>query len=164
MNEQSQVISFGMIALFGPMIAVGGFQLVMSEPASVKADVINTEFRPLPSVPALAEVVDSVDFNRLDAVSPFWFEEVELSLPVMPLVARPVDVDEWFDPDFMLSAMLPSANNSLAVINGKACVMGDEVEPGWTLIKIAAKDRYVILKHTSGRRLRVLMSQGVFGR
>ena len=158
MNEQSQILGFRMMALLGPMVAVGVFQFVMNEPASVMASEINAEFRSLPTVPAVVETAGPDDPQSFAASSPFWFEEVELSLPVMPLVARPVEADELFDPDFTLSAVLPSANKSYAVINGKARAQGDEVEPGWTLIKIAGKDRYVIMKHSSGRRLRVLMS------
>ncbi len=92
--------------------------------------------------------------------SPFWFQEEELFMPEEPLDIPPEyqSMTEP-DPEFVLTTVLPSKNNPLAVINGKARSTGDEIVKGWTLYKIMGNERYVILKHESGRRVKVQMSR-----
>lgn len=160
MNNLTQVLGFRVAAVLCPAIAVGAFQFAMSEPAKAKASGDSTQFLPLPTIPEWTEGVDQRAERSFVAPSPFWFEEVELRLPDMPVVVRPEETDiEEPDPVFVLTAVLPSTNKSYAVINGKPKAVGDEIAKGWTLNKISGKERYVIIKHTSGRRLRVLMSQ-----
>jgi hypothetical protein len=160
MNNQSQVLGFRIAAVLCPVIAIGAFQFAMNEPANAKASGDSTQFLPLPTIPDWADVVEQHTDGSVVSPSPFWFEEVEMRLPEMPLVVRPEDTEiEEPDPVFVLTAVLPSNSKSYAVINGKPRAVGDEIAKGWTLNKISGKDRYVIIKHTSGRRVRVLMSQ-----
>jgi len=160
MNNQTQVLGFRIAAVLCPVIAIGAFQLVMNEPANANAGGHSTQFLPLPAIPEWEDSVEQHADPSSDVASPFWFEEIEMQLPDMPLVVRPKDTEiEVPDPMFVLTAVLPSTNKSYAVINGKPLAVGDMVAKGWTLNKISGEDRYVIIKHTSGRRLRVLMSQ-----
>lgn len=160
MNEQSQILSGRLAAVVCPVLVVAIFQFVMYEPANAKASLDTTEFLELPLVPQWIGSTEEIASKDYETSSPFWYEDIELQLPVMPfepvpLEARPSDPD----PVFVLTAVLPSENKSFAVINNKPRSQGDLVAKGWTLHKISGKDRYVILKHTSGRRLRVMMNK-----
>ncbi len=159
MKDKSQLQGFCLFALLGPMVAVGVFGFAMNEPASANAGGLKTEFLPLPEIPTVANKSIKNEKAPIPNSSPFWFEEVEMSLPVMPNVARSAEPNAKPDPVFRLSSVLPSASKSFAVINGKARSIGDEIEPGWILVKISGQERFVIIKHTSGRRVRVLMSR-----
>jgi len=160
MNSSSQVLGFRFAALFGPVVAVGLFQVVMDEPSSARAQSVNTEFIPLPTVPAHSFDISSELNVEITSNSPFSFEETEMALPVLPqLPGVQPKQDNQADPVFILTTVLPSANRSYAVINGKPYAEGDLVGNGWTLMKISGQDRYIVLKHTSGRRIRVMMSK-----
>jgi len=159
MNERSLIQGFCAIAVVGPMAAVGVFQFVMNEPANAHANPLKAEFLSLPVIPSWSANSEPAELVTKTMSSPFWFEEIEMSLPVMPTVVRPVEPNVIPDPVFRLSSVLPSASKSFAVINGKTHGVGDEVEPGWVLFKIAGQERFVIIKHTSGRRIRVQMTR-----
>lgn len=159
MNDRSLLHGFCLAAVVGPMAAVGAFQFVINEPANAHANMMTAEFLSLPVIPSGSEYSEQVQRSLEPMSSPFWFEEVEMSLLMMPTVFRPDDPGSASDPVFTLSSVLPSASKSFAVINGKAHGIGDEIEPGWTLVKIAGQERFVIIKHTSGRRIRAQMTR-----
>lgn len=163
MNNSAQHVGFRVGALLGPICFLLGFQLVMSEPSGAHASDQPVEFLSLPDMDGIeSKTQDPQDSHDPTAqiASPFWFQEIELSLPEMPPIARPVDViNERVDPTFVLSAVLPSPSNSFAVINGKPYTEGDEVAEGWELQKISGKDRYVVMLHESGRRVRVTIQR-----
>ena len=160
MKNDSQILGFRLAALFGPAIAVGFFQIVMDEPSSVRAESNSAEFIPLPSVPEQSFDTTSTFDHEVAIASPFHYEKTEMAFPKLPQVPFPQGgkVNDA-DPLFTLTTVFPSTHKSYAVINGKPHAEGQEVSDGWTLIKISGQDRYVILKHASGRRLRVMMSQ-----
>ncbi len=160
MSDTSQILGFRFATLLGPIIAVGLFQVVMNEPSSVHANLINTEFIPLPNAPELSIQDGSGSSMELSASSPFHFEEIELAMPVLPgLGVQRQNQEDETDPVFILTTIFPTANKSYAVINGKPRAEGEEVSDGWVLMKISGQERYITLKHTSGRRIRVMMSQ-----
>ena len=159
MNNQSQILGFRVAGLLVPVLAVIGFQFFMDEPSKASASMSDTQFLPLPVVPEWSGEQPPLDVNP-NSSSPFWFEDVELQVQTIPMLPKPqVQEEAEPDPEFFLTAVLPSTNKSLAMINGKPHSVGDEVVKGWTLIKIAGKERYVILKHTSGRQLQISMHQ-----
>ena len=158
MNMKAQVASFRLFALIGPSLVLLGFQFVAFEPSSAQASSTDLQFLPLPKVPEVAVESDPSGFS-IREYSPFWFEEVEESLPDMPEALLPEEPMHDPDPVFVLSSVLPSTHKSFAVINGKPYSEGDVVSEGWTLVKIAGQERYIIVKHDSGRRLRVMMSR-----
>ena len=159
MNEKSQLHGFTILALLGPIVAVGFFQVMMDEPANAGANTLTTEFLSLPEIPRSSDQSSDIQPVLNPVSSPFWFEEVEMSLPVMPMISRPTEPNAVSDPIFTLSAVLPSPSGSFAVINGKAHSEGDEIMTGWKLVRVAGKERYVIVQHSSGRRVRVQMSR-----
>jgi hypothetical protein len=158
MNDQSQILGFRCIALFCPVLAVLAFQFVQGEPANAGASTAAVEFTALPHIPE-GYGIQSQELQTFQAVpSPFWFEEIKHLDPVMPQYSRPAAPLDVPDPIFTLSAVLPSTPKSFAVINGKTHSEGDEIEPGWKLVKIAGQDRYIIMEHSTGRRVRVRMN------
>ena len=163
MTNIAQHVGYRVGAFLGPMCFLLGFQLVMAEPSGAHANERSVEFLELPDMDGIESKSTDTDRDSdltSNVESPFWYQEVELSLPELPKIERQVDaVDERVDPTFVLSAVLPSANNSFAVINGKPYTVDDEVAAGWTLQKISGKDRYVILIHESGRRVRVMIQR-----
>lgn len=62
------------------------------------------------------------------------------------------------DPEFTLTAVMPSPARPLAVINGKARRIGDEIEPGWVLSAIDGDARRVVLTHRTGRLMTLGMA------
>lgn len=160
MNNQSQILSFKIAGVLVPAIAIGTFQLFMSEPVQAGASVSETQFHELPVVPEWEPTQSGSEPVSFKASSPFWFLEEELLMPEEPLdIPSEYQAMTEPDPEFVLTTVLPSKNNPLAVINGKARSPGDEIVNGWTLYKIMGKERYVILKHESGRRVKVQMSR-----
>jgi hypothetical protein len=158
MNLSAQVFGLRVMAILGPILILLGFQLVAFEPATAHASNTDLQFLPLPVVPQIEEPEVEGELSVRE-YSPFWYEEVEHSLPEMPEAQLPEEPMHDPDPIFVLSSVLPSANKSFAVINGKPYSEGDTVAEGWTLVKIAGQERYIIVKHESGRRLRVMMSR-----
>lgn len=160
MNNQSQIMSFRTAAVICPVLAIGLFQSVANEPMQANAEESHIEFLALPVVPEWSVLEEKAELSTKHASSPFWFEDIELQMPEFPPLERPeVRIVKEPDPIFKLSAVLPSARNSLAVINGKAFSQGDQIMEDWILHRIIGKDRYVILMHSSGRRVRVQMTQ-----
>lgn len=163
MNNSAQHVGFRVGALLGPMCFLLGFQLIMAEPSGAHASDRSVEFLSLPDMDGIESKTHDLERTYDPAEqtsSPFWFQEIELSLPEMLPIARPIDViNELVDPTFVLSAVLPSASNSFAVINGKPYTEGDEVVEGWELQKISGKSRYVVMLHESGRRIRVTIQR-----
>lgn len=160
MNNQSQILSFKAIGILVPALAIGAFQLLMSEPASARASDTDIRFHELPVVPQWESTQAGSELVAFEVSSPFWFEEEELVMTEEPLDIPPeYQAMTEPDPEFVLTTVLPSKNNPLAVINGKPHTTGDEIAKGWTLYKIMGKERYVILKHESGRRVKVQMSR-----
>ncbi len=161
MSEKTKRYGLQVLTAFSPVVALVLFQFGMKGPASVEAGYMGDE---MPMLPDISEVDLSLltDFETEDYAalkSPFWFIEMRDHAPDMMggLIGINHDEESSSDPKFSVTAVLPSATKSLAVINGEACGEGDEVVPGWTLLKISGKDRYVIIQHVSGRRMRVLM-------
>jgi hypothetical protein len=159
MNDRSQIFGFRIAAVLGPVIGVGVFQFVQHDPATANAGMSKPDFQSLPSVPlGLGKVIPASQGEEV-ATSPFWFEEVQMLQPEMPQFDYAVSSVDEPDPIFILSSVLPTKSKSFAVINGKPHSQGDEIEPGWKLVKISGKDRYIVVEHTSGRRLRIKMNR-----
>lgn len=160
MNNKAQQFNFKIAAILCPALSVGVFQVFLNKPMQATAGNSSVEFLPLPIVPQWSNPETEVVNDTIETASPLWFEETDLlepELPFQPLSPRPTEMEP--DPIFVLTAVLPSSKNPLAVIDGKPRSVGDSIVEGWTLSKIVGKERYVILKHTSGRRVRVQMSR-----
>lgn len=54
-------------------------------------------------------------------------------------------------PQFRLTGVIERGQKPLAAINGKVFRVGEEVEPGWTLISVHGGERSVEIRHTDGR-------------
>ena len=160
MTSKAQIFNFKVAAILCPVLSVGIFQVFLNQPMQATAGNSSTEFLPLPVVPQWSDPGNEVVIETIEVASPFWFEDTDLLEPELPfehLSPRPVEKEP--DPIFILSAVLPSSKNPLAVIDGKPRAVGDVIMEGWTLSKIVGNERYVILKHSSGRRVRVQMSR-----
>lgn len=160
MNNQSQILSFKVAGLLVPAMAIGAFHLFMSEPVHAGASTADTQFHTLPVIPEWSSDQAGAEPTAFKVSSPFWYEEEELLMPEEPLDVPPeYQAMSEPDPEFVLTTVLPSKNNPLAVINSKPFSPGDEIVKGWTLYKIMGQQRYVILKHESGRRVKVQMTR-----
>ena len=160
MNNQSIIFNYRIAAILCPAIAVGLFQVFLNKPAQATAGNTSVEFLALPAVPQWSVLDNQSEIVASDTASPFWFDESEMLVPELPF-QQPTTVNIIKEPDpiFHLSAVLPSAANPLAVIDGKPLAEGDLVMEDWTLYKIVGDERYVVLMHSSGRRVRVQMSR-----
>jgi len=159
MKNKSHLLGYRIGAIVSPVLAVLAFQFVQGEPASAYASMHEVEFRMLPIVPEGFGETAQVPELVSGTTSPFWFEELEVVEPTLPKYVPPTAQIETPDPTFMLSAVLPSASKSYAVVNGKPYSTGDTVVADWTIVKIAGQERYIIMEHSSGRRIRVKMNR-----
>ncbi|MDF1868920.1 MAG: hypothetical protein P1U30_00915 [Phycisphaerales bacterium] len=159
MSNKAQFLGYRVGAVACPILAVVAFQFVQGEPASAHAGVNDIDFRALPVVPEHTVESTHTALSARNTVSPFWFEELKVVEPTLPEYVPPSGEIDTPDPTFVLSAVLPSANKSFAVVNGKPYSVGDYVVADWELVKIAGQDRYIIMEHSSGKRLRIKMNR-----
>ncbi len=153
-------------AIITPVAVMFGAQFVGNGPARASADIIGIE---LPSLGRFA-TLDATPTDGMESASqplqtdsiksPFWFDEVFVSQNPQIYqdpspTSRPQEQEPL--PVVEVSSILPSSRNSLAVINGKPCKIGDliEGETQWKLLSIDGQARTVTLMHASGRRMTV---------
>tara|TARA_R110002096_G_scaffold435816_1_gene663087 strand:- start:102731 stop:103234 length:504 start_codon:yes stop_codon:yes gene_type:complete len=158
-NNKSQLLGYRFGAMVCPVLAVLAFQFVQGNPASAHAGMNTVEFLEHPDVPESWGVVARVFHPDDSTTSPFWYEEIEVEEPSLPEYAAPTARPDAPDPTFVLSAVLPSASKSYAVVNGKPYSTGDTVVADWIIVEIAGQERYIIMEHSSGRRVRVKMNR-----
>ncbi len=92
--------------------------------------------------------------------SPFWNGSAarEYSPQPEPTSPQPEQGPEIRE-TIRLTAVMPSARNPLAVINGRPRRIGDEVVPGWTLVAIDGRERTVTVESGLARRIVIDLSR-----
>lgn len=61
-------------------------------------------------------------------------------------------------PRFELTSVIKGSKRALAAINQRVWRIGDEVEPGWLLKQLNARERSAVLQSTDGRTVRIVVS------
>ncbi|MDF1808636.1 MAG: hypothetical protein P1U42_02980 [Phycisphaerales bacterium] len=93
--------------------------------------------------------------------SPFWFEdlsELQYQDPFEQVIEpAPQMLNEVSE--IHVTSILPHPKNPLAIINSKACSIGDMIDDRWKLIKINGKARTIILADKSGKRITISLTK-----
>lgn len=69
-----------------------------------------------------------------------------------PVETRPLEPPT---PAFEVTAILSGAPSPIAVVNGKALRVGQEIAPGWRLAEVDERERSAVIAHDDGRSVRV---------
>ena len=146
-----------LIGVLAPGAVMYGARFIGQAPASVQAE----QFEVL--TPRTNNFTDTVLLSHVDIMepgksevvqSPFWFDVEDYNTVVNPfegmLETQPFPQEP--EAQIVVSTILPSSKNPLAVINSKPCRIGDDIEGGWKLIGIDGDTRTVLLLHESGKK------------
>jgi len=160
----------GIGAMAAPLLIVGAMVLFNSaaEPRSSAAGVqappdpetiIRAAMSPLTeaqqavvdfraSIPALGE--SDSPFPPVD----------EIAEDILDIFDPDADVEQIVGiPDFNVSAIMASKAGNIALINGKAHRIGDELEGGWIIKKIDAKTKQVDLTDADGESMTLRLNR-----
>lgn len=162
-------------AALSPLVVVQAVRLIASNGPShagasvvqpLSAGLVTVEAPPPPS-PAQAKAMAWIRGLDLSAEVPDPFAGLKAE-PVAPAptpVAQPtpapapvVPLAPAAPPTFVVSSMMGAGSTALATINHAVCRVGAEVAPGWTLTRVDARARSVVLRHTDGREIEVSAS------
>jgi hypothetical protein len=164
MNIISRICPIHVAAIVFPTICVFGSQYFgagaqntfASDTGSDKIEFSQSQFE--------FELSSSEQFKEREVNSPFYFERfdfddneyVEDELDPNPY--QNSDPDDFAE-EIVVSAILPSAKNPLAIIDGKPRRVGDTLDSGWTVMAIHGEDFSVSMRHKSGKTARVVMKK-----
>jgi len=159
MKEQSLNAAIVLCGVVIPSAAILGSHLIGSGVSSAFASTPDTTDQtvvPIPKADLKREVAGWDGHSPL--ISPFWVEPELNIINDTSNVSEPIRVDSRprpvAIPPVVVTSILPSPRNPLAVIDGKPCRVGDTLASGWTVLSINGEDNTVSLVHTSGAKLR----------
>jgi len=145
------VVARGVIPVSGPTPARAARQPV---PAAVEL-VVPPVMRVTPDQQQLARVMGE-RAKRAAGRSPIIARHVDVTHEEEAEPAReaagPAPVPDVVAPVVELSSIFVSRDGPIAVIAGRLRRVGDEVEPGWSLVSIDHDAGTVTLGHASGKR------------
>lgn len=149
--------------ILAPSAIAYGVRFVGQAPTNAQAEQVSFEVPHDMLFPDVVLVSDSELESSVDSESiksPFWFEVEEYSSYMDPFEHNidPEPVSHDIGVDVVVTSILPSTKNPLAVINSKPCRIGDEIEGGWKLVGINGTKRTVLLLHISGKKITVSMA------
>lgn len=154
MHPETHTRLLTLLVLVAPCAAAYSARYLGAATAHASATVID-EIPELPVFPP--ESASSTEVQPTQRVaSPFYYDENAPEQPVEIPAPTRLGTDEAPDPDFTLTAVMPSQIRPLAVINGRPRTIGDEIAPGWTITAIRGDDRAVVLTEASTARTRTI--------
>lgn len=155
-------------ALLAPVLVVQGFRQVSGwqVQASQAAVVVRPVEQTAPATPTPPPVTDQMRkaAQWLESRGPLKIrrspmDHVARVRPVAPLTPDPVEPQPAPTSakrpvnKLVLSAIVGGKNSNMASINGKVFHLGDDVEPGWTIIAIHPRRMVVVLSGPEGQVL-----------
>lgn len=163
MIDTRYVRLFGIVAAVAPALAMFGVKVIGPEhsivgkgPAQASADPIATPLvsqsqgRLTPEQVSAVEFAEAVSSRAIDG-TPFYYPpaHIEDQTPVdpVPLPDEPVQLDRF---EIRLTSVM-GGSRPLAVINGRACGVGQIVAGQWTLSAIDARAGSATFTHPDGR-------------
>tara|TARA_R110002073_G_scaffold239285_1_gene400853 strand:- start:425229 stop:425720 length:492 start_codon:yes stop_codon:yes gene_type:complete len=146
--------------VLAPGVLMIGVRFVGQGPAQVRAASVEIVVPENMIIPDVELIPDRELIHPEKIKSPFWFEDEDFNTLIDPFEhnLETEDLQQDIMIDVVVSAILPSSKNPLAVINSKPCRVGDVVQDGWKLMKIDGANRTVYLVHKSGKKIVVSMS------
>lgn len=162
-----RIRTLGLLAAASPFIALvgvrvldpfGGPAVADASTAIAEPDIATQSIRRAPK-PTEAER-DAIAGAAAQAgepapTTPFYYAPGTLRDEVIDETPTQIETPALPTPSFQVSAILSGAGSPIAVINGAALRVGQELDDGWALAEVHEAAREVVIEHTDGRRLRV---------
>jgi hypothetical protein len=162
-----RIRALGVIAAAMPFAALlgvrmldpfGGPAIAGAAPATESSELDTTPERQ-PSTPNDAEraavAVARAIADEPMPPTPFYYAPGTLHDEIVIDAPAPAEAPPAHTPPFLVSAILSGGGTPIAVINGAALRVGQEIVDGWTLIEVHEAAREVVVEHADGQRLRV---------
>lgn len=163
----ARIRAVGVVAAAAPFLALLGARALdpfggpaVADAASI-TDAIELEAAPLRRAPKPTDAERAAVAGARALAeeptppTPFYYAPGTLreETPVETVTVTPTTTRSV--PSFQVSAILSGAGAPIAVINGKALRVGQEILEGWMLVEVHEAAREVVIEHTDGGRLRV---------
>lgn len=161
LNAGSRIRSAGLAAIALPLALALVARLGLGPPPPAAHAMADNPIprRELSSpLPTLTPEQERVRHYAAQALAqPFAASPMHRLAPEAPIEAspEPPQVQAPAKPTFDVTGVIVSSRHALATINGALRRIGDEVEPGWRLTSIDARQGVLIITGDSGERLEI---------